>query len=528
MYKCVCIKYVHCNRSTALDYWSDTFFEEIPHDCLPGETIDDKYYSISFETKFSQQKEEKIFSISYFGRKKLQCKKHFIRKTKIILSITTYINDDDNVIMSFYAILVRVSGGGVRFGRFTPLVVHSLHVLQQTLQVDTVLGGYVDDLVVGQTALELGQVVAGPVHVHLVGDDQLRPVEHRGREAPDLVPEHVHVRPRLGRGQVDDQQQRGAPLHVPQERYAQAAVPVRVLDEPREVGHGHRLLVVVLDHAHVRLERGERVRGHLGPGPRNGPEQRALARVRESQQPEIGDAAQLQRVPEHLARAAQFGHLGRLFRVRGKVPIAVAARPAPGRHEHDARPAQVADHAPGAVFDHRAHGHVHVRVIGTLAVAVLVVALLAGGRPQLDGHVPQPGHVLGRPEHDVATVTAVAAVRARVLVAEQLHERHATVAAPTAGRADRLHVHQVLGRRPVGFFLAARPPPRRQPLRNTVGAGAVGAGTAGVGDVGAAAGSAGDEAAACNGRTRTRRPLGDRSGTTTTSRSLPLTTTGFF
>jgi len=168
----------------------------------------------------------------------------------------------------------------------------------------------------------------------------------------------------------------------------------------------------------VRLERGERVRGHLGPGPCDGPEQRALARVRESQQPEIGDAAQLQRVPEHLARAAQFGHLGRLFRVGGKVPIAVAARPAPSRHEHDARPAQVADHAPGAVFDHRAHGNVHVLVIGTLAVAVFVVAPLAGGRPQLDGHVPQPGHVLGRPEHDVATVTAVAAVRARVLVTE--------------------------------------------------------------------------------------------------------------
>jgi len=104
-------------------------------------------------------------------------------------------------------------------------------------------------------------------------------------------------------------------------------------------------------------------------------------------------------------------------------------------------------------------------VIGTLAVAVLVVALLAGGRPQLDGHVPQPGHVFGRPEHDVATVTAVAAVRARVLVAEQLHERHATVAAPTAGRADRLHVHQVLGRRPVRFFLDA---PQRRGHRHVV------------------------------------------------------------
>jgi len=143
----------------------------------------------------------------------------------------------------------------------------------------------------------------------------------------------------------------------------------------------------------------------------------------------------------------------------------VAARPAPGRHEHDARPAQVADHAPGAVFDHRAHGHVHVLVIGTLAVAVLVVAPLAGGRPQLGGHVPQPGHVLGRPEHDVATVTAVAAVRASVLVAEQLHERHATVAAPTAGRADRLHVHQMLGRRPVRFFLDA---PQRRGHRHVV------------------------------------------------------------
>ncbi|XP_025195046.1 uncharacterized protein LOC112594470 [Melanaphis sacchari] len=87
--------------------------------------------------------------------------------------------------------------------------------LSMAFQVDAVLGGYVDDLVVGQTAPELGQVVAGTVHVHLVGDDQLRPVEHRGREASDLVPEHVHVRPRLGRGQVDDQQQRCAPLHVP-------------------------------------------------------------------------------------------------------------------------------------------------------------------------------------------------------------------------------------------------------------------------------------------------------------------------
>ena len=68
---------------------------------------------------------------------------------------------------------------------------------------------------------------------------------------------------------------------------------MRLRDDPWNVCDGQLDLVVVLDHAEVRLERRERVRGHLGAGARDGREERRLAGVREADEADVRHGTEL-------------------------------------------------------------------------------------------------------------------------------------------------------------------------------------------------------------------------------------------
>ena len=65
------------------------------------------------------------------------------------------------------------------------------------------------------------------------------------------------------RAQVHQVHQHPAPLHVAQELVPQPRAFARALDQPGDVGHHERQPVLVLDHAQVRHQRGERVVGDL-------------------------------------------------------------------------------------------------------------------------------------------------------------------------------------------------------------------------------------------------------------------------
>ena len=79
-----------------------------------------------------------------------------------------------------------------------------------------------------------------------------------------------------------------------QEAVAQSVALVRAFDQPRNVGHDERALVVGLDHAQVGLERGEWIIGDFGARGRNARDQRGFARVRETDQPDVGQELQFQ------------------------------------------------------------------------------------------------------------------------------------------------------------------------------------------------------------------------------------------
>ena len=87
----------------------------------------------------------------------------------------------------------------------------------------------------------------------------------------------------------------------------EAPALARALDQPGDVGHDEPLGVVAGD-AEVRRERGERVVRDLGLGGGEPREQRGLARVRQPDESDVGDGAELE--PEALVLAV-LSRLGR-------------------------------------------------------------------------------------------------------------------------------------------------------------------------------------------------------------------------
>ena len=103
---------------------------------------------------------------------------------------------------------------------------------------------------------------------------------------------------------------------------------------PGHVGDRRPPLVLVaeVEDAEVRLERRERVIGDLRAGRREGGEQRRLAGVREADEADVGDEAELEAEPALLARLAVLGVLRRLVGGGLEVGVAESAASAAGDH----------------------------------------------------------------------------------------------------------------------------------------------------------------------------------------------------
>ena len=84
----------------------------------------------------------------------------------------------------------------------------------------------------------------------------------------------------------------------------------------------------ILDDPDLRVQRRERIRGHLRAGVRNRGQQRGLARVGIADQAHLGDDAQLEEKLAFLARFPGLGEARGLAPGGGKVPVAQPAAPA--------------------------------------------------------------------------------------------------------------------------------------------------------------------------------------------------------
>ena len=167
------------------------------------------------------------------------------------------------------------------------------------------------------------------------------------------------------------------------------------------------------DDAEVGHERREGILGDLGPRGRDGGDQRRLARAREADERDVGDALELEDDVLGLARLAEQRETGSPAAGRRQRRVAEAARAARGQHVAGAGAHQVGELLAGlGVDDDGAVGNVQhqVRALGAGAVAAL--ARLAGGGALVgvEVEVEQRGDGGIDDEDHVAAAATVAAV----------------------------------------------------------------------------------------------------------------------
>src|SRR6266404_6310610 len=137
-----------------------------------------------------------------------------------------------------------------------------------------------------------------------------------------------------------------------EEPEAQPLPHVRALDDTGNIRGDERPVVRERHHTEVRLERREGVIGDLRASSGNDGEQRALARVRLAQEPDVGDQFEHQLELSFLAVLARLPFARAAMRRSGEARVAAAAAPAL-RHEQGV-PARehLADELTGRVGAH--------------------------------------------------------------------------------------------------------------------------------------------------------------------------------
>ena len=162
------------------------------------------------------------------------------------------------------------------------------------------------------------------------------------------------------------------PLDVAQERMAEPRPVACSLDQPRHVRDRRPALVVrvELHHAEVGFERRERVVGDLRRGGRHGGQERRLAGVRQPDEPDVGDQAQLEADPALFPGLALLGVLGRLVGGRLEVGVAEPAAAAAADHHLLAGGDQIGKELVGGVVEDRGAGrNAHHEVMARRTVA---------------------------------------------------------------------------------------------------------------------------------------------------------------
>ncbi len=158
--------------------------------------------------------------------------------------------------------------------------------------------------------------------------------------------------------------------------WPEAATVRGSLDEAGYVGDDEGR-VAGRDHAEVGDQRGERVVGDLGPGPRDRRDERGLAGAREADQADVGDDLQLEPYLELVARLAQQREAGRLALGGGERGVAEPTATSGGDHQRRAVAHQVGQHVAVRVLDQRAVGDGEDEVLAVATVLVVAGALAA-------------------------------------------------------------------------------------------------------------------------------------------------------
>ena len=159
-------------------------------------------------------------------------------------------------------------------------------------------------------------------------------------------------------------------------------------DQPRDVGD-HRLAVLAFDRPQHRRERRERVVGDLRRRPRQPPQQRGLARVRQPHQPDVGEQFQPQLDPARLPPGPFLGEPRRLPGRGREALVPVPAAPPVG----DDGPLPGLDQVDRAAVDRRRlrpRRHRDLPVLPPRPVPVRPFPVLAPLRPEVLAPLQRP------------------------------------------------------------------------------------------------------------------------------------------
>ena len=239
-------------------------------------------------------------------------------------------------------------------------------------------------------------------------------------------------------GAVDEMEQHAAALDMAEETIAQPDALMRALDQAGKVGE-HESATVDLDHAELRMQRGEGIIGDLRLGRAHDRQERGLARIGQSDDAGVGDQLEPQPDGELLAGLAGIGAARRAVGRALEIRVAEAAVAAARDHDALAHVREVGEERLAVLLvDLRAgrHLHHHVGAVGAVAVLAHAAAAVLGLEVLLVAVVDQRVEAVDRLDHDVAALAAVAAVRPAELDEFLAPERHAAVAAVAGADID--------------------------------------------------------------------------------------------
>ena len=251
--------------------------------------------------------------------------------------------------------------------------------------------------------------------------------------------------PPVGSGHVEDEGEDDRPLNVLEEGVPETDVLVRAVDQPRNIRYRDPRVIGIFHHADHRVERGERVGGHLGARGGDRAQQRRLARVGVAYQPDVGDGFEFEQEFPLFARFARFPFTRRPV---GPGDEARIATPAPAARRDDHLLAVVLhvteDLAGGAVGDHGADRNLedHIRRFATVHVGTLPSGTVLGLVVAVVDEADETLLAVGRFENDVASGAAVAAVRAAARHEFFTVKAAAAVAAVTGLDRDDRFIHK--------------------------------------------------------------------------------------
>ena len=254
-----------------------------------------------------------------------------------------------------------------------------------------------------------------------------------------LALDHGVVGLRVGaveRREVEHVDEQPRALDVREEVVAEARAGAGALDQPGDVGDDE-LAVVGLERAQDGLERRERVRRDLRLGAGHAGEQRRLARVREADEPDVGQQLEVQLDDALVAGQAALGEPRRLAHGGLEARVAAAAGPAARHRDLLPRAHEVVARAVPA-HDLRAGRHGHDQRVAVRAVALrpLAVAAAVGAEVRAAAEALEIAQVVVAAQHDVAPAAAVAAVGAALGDVGLAAEGQAAVAARSGAHLD--------------------------------------------------------------------------------------------